>query len=88
MRYRVDIPGWYEGVLTCEEVGGKDIVVEAPEHMKWAVGKNTLEVFAYYRYMGRNNGGTVIEPVGSKQRKRKIKVVSRKKRVVRIKRRK
>lgn len=81
MRYRVVIPNWYEGVLTCEDVNNKEVVIHAPETMTWAVGKPLTEVLFLYRYLGRNNGGTVVEPVGKPTRK--IKVV-RKKRTVKI----
>jgi hypothetical protein len=83
VKYKVVIPTWDEGVLTCEMVNGKEVVIHAPKNMAWAIGKPTTEVFHLYTYLGRNNGGTVIEPLHPK---RKLRVVRKKRRVIRIRR--
>lgn len=85
MRYRVIVPNWHSGVLTCETINGKEIVIHASTSMSWAVGKPLTEALFLYRYLGRNNGGTVVEPLGRK--KKRIKIVRKKKRVIRINRR-
>lgn len=83
MKYHVVIPNWYEGVLTCEMVNGKEVVIHAPKHMAWAIGKSTYEVFHFYRTIGKNRGGTQIVLVPSKK---KLRIVRKSRRVIRIKR--
>lgn len=81
MKYKVVIPNWYEGVLTCEMVNGKEVVIHAPKHMAWAIGKPTQEAFAFYGY---RKGATITQIAG----KKKLRVVRKKRRVIRIRRKK
>lgn len=81
MKYKVVIPNWYEGVLTCEMVNEKEVVIHAPKHMAWAIGKDTREAFAFY---GSRPGATITPQSG----KKKLRVVRKKRRVIRIRRKK
>lgn len=79
MKYRVVIPNWYEGVLTCEMVNGKETVIHAPKHMAWAIGKTTQEAFAFY-------GSRPNAEINQVAAKKKLRIVRKKRRVIRIRR--
>lgn len=81
MKYHVVIPNWYEGVLTCEMVNGKEVVIHAPKHMAWAIGKTTQEAFAFY---GSRPGATINQRAG----KKKLRIIRKSRRVIRIRRKK